>query len=129
LSRIDASCWALVVLLFSPLIPSGALAGGRRVPAKTPDLVASRMVVVQVGQSSMVHLPSKPNRLTIDDPTIASYAVLPRAVLRIVGKQAGDTHIRGSDAARRRIAIAVKVLPGAAPTRHQAPRRSVGGQP
>jgi Flp pilus assembly secretin CpaC len=92
-----------------------ALLAGSTALGKSGTLVGPRMIVVKVGQSTLVHLPRKPLQVAVDDPSVASLQALPRNTLRITGKRIGDTRISGQDVARHRIAIQVKVLPGAAP--------------
>jgi len=120
--RFGSRCRTFVALVIG-LLEGSAVAAGSRVPARAPDLVGPRLVVVRVGQSVLVRLPRRPGRLTVDDPGIASLEGVSGTMLRITGRRAGDTHVRGRDVARRHIMIGVKVLPGPRPAR----ARPVGG--
>jgi len=68
-------------------------------------------VAVEVGRSVLVTLPQPPQRIAVEDASIASLEVVRHNVLRITGKQVGETRVIGVYVAQIPVVVRVRVLP------------------
>jgi Flp pilus assembly secretin CpaC len=66
-------------------------------------------VVVKVGAAVVITLPRQPQRIAVEDETVASLTLLPDGRARVRGLRVGRTRIIGRDHAQVPIIVPVRV--------------------
>jgi len=84
---------------------------------------AEAQVVVEVGKTVKVPLPRQPLIIGVEDPKVASIAILPKGELLVTGKKVGSTRIVGRDHAHVPIVMGVSVVPEKKKTKRKPKRR------
>lgn len=92
--------WGLVVVVAATLC---TVAFGAR--AQIPQ-----EVVVRVGKTVTVNLPRRPQRLSAENPSIASVTVAGNGTAKVTGHKVGTTRLVGRDDAQVPILISVRVV-------------------